>query len=150
LVLYEMLGGRRAFTGDTAIATIAAILGKEPEPFDAPMDLARIVTRCLRKAPAERFQSMSAVKAALEKAAQAENLPHQPSIAVLPFANLSADKENEYFSDGLAEEILNALTQLPGLRVIARASAFAFRGREHAIAEIAEKLKVESVLHGSV
>jgi TolB-like protein len=49
---------------------------------------------------------------------------------VLPFANQSADKDNEYFSDGLAEEILNALTQLPGLRVIARASSFAFRGRK--------------------
>jgi TolB-like protein/tetratricopeptide (TPR) repeat protein len=73
-----------------------------------------------------------------------------PSIAVLPFANLSADKEQEYFGDGLAEEILNALTQVPGLRVIARASAFAFRGRENSIAEIGERLKVTHVLHGSV
>ena len=73
-----------------------------------------------------------------------------PSIAVLPFSNLSADKDNEYFSDGLAEEILNALTQISGLRVIARASAFAFRGREHAIAEIGGKLRVESILQGSV
>ena len=73
-----------------------------------------------------------------------------PSIAVLPFANLSAEKEQEYFGDGLAEEILNALTQVPGLRVIARASAFAFRGRENAIAEIGDRLKVTHVLHGSV
>lgn len=73
-----------------------------------------------------------------------------PSIAVLPFSNLSADKENEYFSDGLAEEILNALTQLPGLRVIARASPFAFRGQEHALPEIGEWLQVQSVLQGSV
>jgi len=76
--------------------------------------------------------------------------PGTPSIAVLPFANLSAEKDNEYFSDGLAEEILNGLTQLRGLRVIARASAFSFRGREHAIAEIAEKLRVQHILQGSV
>jgi TolB-like protein/Tfp pilus assembly protein PilF len=73
-----------------------------------------------------------------------------PSIAVLPFANLSADKEQEYFSEGLAEEILNALTKVPGLRVIARTSAFAFRNRENAVAEIGEKLRVTSILHGSV
>ena len=69
---------------------------------------------------------------------------------MLPFANIGVDKENEYFSDGLAEDILNALTQLPGLRVIARTSAFAFRGREHDIEEVGEKLKVGSVSHGSV
>lgn len=73
-----------------------------------------------------------------------------PSIAVLPFANLSAEKEQEYFSEGLAEEILNALTKVPGLRVIARTSAFAFRNRENAIAEIGEKLRVTSILHGTV
>ena len=73
-----------------------------------------------------------------------------PSIAVLPFANLSAEKDQEYFSEGLAEEILNALTKVPGLRVIARASAFAFRNRENAVAEIGEKLRVTSILHGTV
>ena len=73
-----------------------------------------------------------------------------PSIAVLPFANLSAEKEQEYFSEGLAEEILNALTKVPGLRVIARASAFAFRNRDNAVAEIGEKLRVTSILHGTV
>ena len=66
----------------------------------------------------------------------------EQSIAVLPFANLSADKENEYFSDGLAEEIINALTQIPGLKVTARTSAFAFRGREQDIRKIAEALDV--------
>ena len=73
-----------------------------------------------------------------------------PSIAVLPFANLSSEKEQEYFSEGLAEEILNALTKVPGLRVIARASAFAFRNRVNAVAEIGEKLRVTSILHGTV
>jgi serine/threonine protein kinase/Flp pilus assembly protein TadD len=148
-VLYEALSGRRAFHGETPVTTMAAVLHKEPETLEAPAELVRIVTRCLRKAPAERFESAAELRSALANVmigAAAE----QPSIAVLPFANLSADKDNEYFSDGLAEEILNGLTPLPGLRVIARTSAFAFRGREHAIAEIGEKLKVGSVLHGSV
>jgi serine/threonine-protein kinase len=74
----------------------------------------------------------------------------QPSIAVLPFANMSGDKENEYFSDGLAEEILNALAKIPGLKVIARTSSFAFRGKEQDITKIAETLRVRSILEGSV
>jgi serine/threonine-protein kinase len=73
-----------------------------------------------------------------------------PSLAVLPFANLSADKENEYFSDGLAEDIIDALTQLPGLRVMARTSAFAFRGREQDVRKIGAELNVENILEGSV
>jgi len=73
-----------------------------------------------------------------------------PAIAVLPFANMSDDKEQEYFSDGLAEEIINALAQIPGLKVTARTSAFAFRGKEQDITKIAEALHVSSVLEGSV
>ena len=72
------------------------------------------------------------------------------SIAVLPFANLSDDKENEYFSDGLAEDIISALARLPGLRVIARTSAFAFRGKSATAAEIGARLKVATILEGSV
>jgi TolB-like protein len=73
-----------------------------------------------------------------------------PSIAVLPFADLSGDKENEYFSDGLAEEIINKLTYVPGLKVIARTSAFAFKGKQEDIRKIAEALGVTNVLEGSV
>ena len=72
------------------------------------------------------------------------------SIAVLPFANLSADPDNEYFSDGLAEEILNALSQVEGLRVAARTSSFSFKGKAVEIGEIAAKLGVANVLEGSV
>jgi len=72
------------------------------------------------------------------------------SLAVLPFANMSAEKENEYFSDGLAEEIINALTRLPGLRVIARTSSFSFRGKEVDVREIGAKLNVDNILEGSV
>ncbi len=73
-----------------------------------------------------------------------------PSIAVLPFANMSADKDQEYFSDGLAEEIINLLAKIPGLKVIARTSAFAFRGKEQDIRGIADALGVTHVLEGSV
>jgi len=69
---------------------------------------------------------------------------------VLPFANLSADKENEYFSDGLAEDIIDALTQVPGLRVMARTSAFAFRGKEQDVRKIGAELNVENIFEGSV
>ena len=77
-------------------------------------------------------------------------VPAAPSIAVLPFANLSADPEQDYFSDGLAEEIINLLAQVPGLKVIARTSAFAFRGKEQDIRTIAEALGVSTILEGSV
>ena len=83
----------------------------------------------------------------------AENVaphPRTPSVAVLPFANLSADKENQYFSDGLADEIITALTRIHGLRVTARTSSFAFRGKEQDVREIGVALGVGALLEGSV
>lgn len=77
-------------------------------------------------------------------------LPEKPSIAVLPFANMSTDKEQEYFSDGLAEEIINLLVQAAELKVIARTSSFAFRGREEDVRKIAQTLNVTHILEGSV
>ncbi len=77
-------------------------------------------------------------------------LPDGPSVAVLPFVNLSSDPEQEYFSDGLTEELLNVLVQVPGLRVPARTSSFAFKGQNTDIREIGDTLGVRSVLEGSV
>jgi serine/threonine protein kinase len=149
VVLYELLSGRRAFAGENSISTMAAILHKEPVPLDAPVPVQQIVRRCLAKPPAERYQTIAEVRAALEsvsgKLAEA-----QPSIAVLPFANMSRDADDEYFSDGLAEEILNLLAKIPGLKVIARTSSFAFRGKEQDITKIAETLHVRTILEGSV
>ena len=171
LVLYEMLTGRRAFAGESWISTLAAILHKEPQPLrdfnsSIPFSLEQHVARCLRKDPNERFQSMADVRRALAGATlsretwSSETLSSQTlssqtkkeaaSIAVLPFANLSADKENEYFSDGLAEEIINALTRVPELRVIARTSAFAFRGKDQDLRTIGQRLSVGTILEGSV
>jgi len=154
LVLYEMLSGKRAFSGDSNYALMDAIVKKELPPLQTSPPLERIVKRCLEKNPSERYQKISEVKAALEKAAKEKvsgtSAEPQPSIAVLPFVNMSGDKEQEYFSDGLAEEIINALTKIPGLLVIARTSAFAFKGKQEDIRKIAELLGVANILEGSV
>ncbi len=139
-VLYEMLAGRRAF---------ASMGREEPAPLSGVSpDLQRIVARCLRRSPAERFQTAAELKAALERTGQ--EACSTPSIAVLPFANLSADKENEYFSDGLTEELINALAQLEGLRVVSRTSVFRFKGAAEDVRDIGRKLQVAAVLEGTV
>ena len=97
--------------------------------------------------PVESRQAITRVKETASAISAAEGLP---SIAVLPFANLSGDKEQEYFSDGLAEEIINTLAQIPRLKVIARTSAFAFKGQNTDIRRIAETLGVANILEGSV
>jgi serine/threonine-protein kinase len=145
-VLYEMLSGQRAFA--------TAVSREEPATLaGVSFDLTRVVSRCLRKDPGERYARMADVRAALTQSAtstQGAAVEVEPSIAVLPFANMSSDKENEYFSDGLAEEILNALTRVPGLKVTARTSAFAFRGEKQDIRKIGDLLGVSTVLEGSV
>jgi len=169
-VLYEMVTGVRAFSGSSGLETLAAVLRDQPREIasfgvDVPPELQDIVSRCLRKDPDQRFQSMTDVKTALEQIYFATRsgislnsgvwkkpaaAKVTPSIAVLPFLNLSSDKENEYFSDGLAEEIINALARIENLRVTARTSAFAFRGAEQDVRKIGETLNVASVLEGSV
>jgi serine/threonine-protein kinase len=148
-LLYEMLSGRPAFPGRTGLQAIAAVLTREPEPLDTSPALAAIVRRCLAKQPAERFQSATELIAALAQARDGAAEP-RPSIAVLPFENLDGDRDNDYFGDGLAEEIINALAQLPGLRVIARTSAFAFKGKHEDVRRVAAALGVAHVLEGSV
>jgi serine/threonine protein kinase/Tfp pilus assembly protein PilF len=157
LVFYEMFSGERAFEGKTWVSTVAAIVHEEPRSLRRiraaiPPALEQLVYRCLRKDPGQRFQTMLEVKQALASALSTPAIRSElaPSIAVLPFVNLSADKENEYFSDGLAEEIINALAKIPDLKVIARTSAFAFRGKEQDLRAIGERLGVATVLEGSV
>ena len=153
-VLFEMFSGRRAFSGASKTAVLHALANDDVAPLAAMPILDRIVRRCLEKSPERRFQSATELRAALDDARDQQVVRHrqepQPSIAVLPFANMSADKENEYFGDGLAEEIINALAQIPDLKVTARTSAFAFRGKEQDITTIAEALRVRTVLEGSV
>ena len=156
VLLYEMLSGQRAFVGETPISTMAAILHKEPRPLreiapQVPAAMDAIVTRCMAKDVSGRYSSMGLLRQALKELDQrTAPSPETASIAVLPFVNLSADKENEYFSDGLAEEILIALSQVEGLRVAARSSAFSFKGKNTEMSEIASKLRVVNILDGSV
>ena len=163
-VLYELLTGQGAFARGSAAETLAAVL-KEPVPepssvaVGSPWELDRMVSRCLAKLPGERFQSAAdlayalravASSAASDRVSRRTGRGDRPSIAVLPFANLSAEKENEYFSDGLAEDVIDALTQVPGLRVMARTSSFSFRGKETDVREIGARLNVDHILEGSV
>jgi serine/threonine-protein kinase len=149
VVLYEVLSGRRAFGGDSMLETLNAVVHREPASIDSPAS--DVVRRCLEKQPSKRFRTMADVKTALQKVRSTRNEAQSlPSIAVLPFANMSRDLDDEYFSDGLAEEIINALAQMPGLKVIARTSAFAFKGKNEDIRRIAETLGVTTVLEGSV
>src|SRR2546426_1891004 len=155
-VVYEMLTGSTPFTGPTAQAIMARhsvdvappIRSVRPTVSDA---LERVVLTALAKVPADRFATAAQFADALAARAEptAEGAEGE-SIAVLPFANLSGDPEFEYFSEGIAEEIINALTQLPGLHVAARTSSFAFRGPAIELAEVGSKLKVATVLEGSV
>jgi serine/threonine-protein kinase len=149
-VLYELLSGRRVFERGSLLDTLNAVVRDEPPPLESPA--ADVVKRCLAKQPSQRFQSMADVKAALHQLQTKASAHTQatPSIAVLPFANMSRDPDDEYFSDGLAEEIINALAQVPELKVIARTSAFAFKGKHEDIRRIADALGVTNILEGSV
>jgi TolB-like protein/Flp pilus assembly protein TadD/predicted Ser/Thr protein kinase len=148
-VLYELVSGDRAFSGSSMVDVLSAVVRDEPRPLQSSSGMARVVMRCLRKSPAERFRTVAELRAALEAISEKRS-EEQPSIAVLPFANMSRDSDEEYFSDGLAEEITSALAQVQGLKVIARTSAFAFKGKNEDIRKIAETLGVTSVLEGSV
>jgi serine/threonine protein kinase len=134
LLLYEMATGRRPFQGRTHAELAAAILRDSPRPLSGthvPSPVATLVERCLAKRAGDRIQDARSLSSELRAASRfsATAAATRPSIAVLPFANLSADKEQEYFSDGLAEEIINLLAKVNGLKAIARTSSFAARPR---------------------
>lgn len=162
VILYELASGRRPFVGSTHVDLSSAILRDTPPGLtsmraDLPADLARVVGRLLEKAPGDRFQSaleardaLRLIQRTLEGGASARRSTTAPSIAVLPFSNMSADPENEYFSDGLTEELLNALAKIPNLKVTGRTSSFAFKGRHEDLRGIGEKLGVGTLLEGSV
>jgi eukaryotic-like serine/threonine-protein kinase len=148
-VLYELLSGRRVFERGSILDTLNAVVRDEPPTLSS--SAAALVTRCLAKDASHRFQSMADLKAALQHLRTTSGAGRaMPSIAVLPFANMSRDPDDDYFSDGLAEEIINALAQVSGLKVIARTSAFAFKGKNEDIRRIADTLGVTNILEGSV
>jgi len=165
ILVYELATGRRPFTGGTFADISSAILRDTPPSVgdlraELSGDFDRIVGRCLEKEPRERFQTAIDVhnefrrlKKSFESSGVTTARPvpaETPSIAILPFTNLSRGEDDEYFSDGLAEELLNVLAKIQGLRVAARSSAFAFKGRNASVAEVGQALGVATVLEGSV
>src|SRR5207244_8779415 len=134
-VLYEMLSGDVPFTGPSAQSIIAKHLTEAvPSIRDVrdsvPLNVDATIVRAMAKEPANRFTSSAQFAAALVSALRVEHMPHSAaltSVAVLPFANMSADKQNEYSGHGLAEESINVLAQVLGLKVAGRTSSFFFR-----------------------
>ena len=141
-VLHELLSGRPAFQGDTPSRPWRRFSVTSQRRSMRLRVASASSSAASRSHLAQRYQTMAELRAALTGAPPATLSHSPPSIAVLPFANLSADKEQEYFSDGLAEEIINLLAQIPGLKVIARTSAFAFNGKTEDIRKIAGTLDV--------
>jgi serine/threonine protein kinase/tetratricopeptide (TPR) repeat protein len=165
IMMYQLASGRRPFAGQTPADLSSAILRDTPAPLasiraDLPRDLGRIVDRCLEKDPRRRFQTaldvrneLCGLKRTLESAGLEPGkgaAKETPSIAVLPFVNMSRDEENEYFSDGLSEELLNVLAKIPELKVTGRTSSFAFKGKQEDLRDIGRKLGVGTLLEGSV
>jgi len=153
-VVHEMATGARAFAGQTAAAVSNAVLHAAPAGRlpQALAGLQPVLDRLLQKEPRFRYASAADVATDLRALRAQPGAPGDAptSIAVLPFANLSADPDNEYFADGMAEEILGALSKVEALRVTARTSSFAFKGRSEDARSIGRKLGVTSILEGSV
>jgi serine/threonine protein kinase/Tfp pilus assembly protein PilF len=159
VLLYEIVSGTSPFAGATTAMTFDAILNRQPTSLrllndGVPDALERVVSRLLAKDPAARFASATEVLEQLRAIKQGSHSSTRsaalPSVAVLPFASLSADADNDYFADGITEEIMIALSQLQGLRVAARPSSFAFKGKSPDVSEVAIKLNVQNVVSGSV
>ena len=173
VMLYEMVTGRVPFEGDTPF-TIGvkhkSEIPKDPKELNAqiPGYLSQVILKCLEKDRNKRYQNaekllhklteiekgiLSAEKISVERKPEAEKTTEtrwQNSIAVLPFVDMSPAKDQEYFCDGIAEEIINALTHVQDLHVVARTSAFSFRGKDLDVREIGSKLNVNTILEGSI
>jgi serine/threonine-protein kinase len=155
-VLFEMLVGEAPFAGPSVDAILVRRFTRPPPRASSRRSgIARHVDGALltamARSPDDRFASMERFIDALSSPVQSwGTIESEASVAVLPFTNMSADPENEYFGDGMAEEIISALAQVPGLRVAARTSTFSFKGKNTDLRAIGEKLNVGTVLEGSV
>jgi serine/threonine protein kinase len=163
-VLYEMATGHRAFDGPTSAVIFDKILNRAPVSVrdlgpGFPLDLERVIGRCLEKSVTARYQrarevldDLRAVKRRRDSGSGPVSTATTatPSVAVLAFVDMSPQKDQDYFCEGMAEELINVLTTVPGIRVASRTSAFQFKGRAADISEIGARLRVDSVLEGSV
>jgi serine/threonine protein kinase/Tfp pilus assembly protein PilF len=162
--LYQMAAGRHPFSGETRADIVSSVLRDTPTSIielrtDVPIALQRIVQRCLAKDPVQRYESTRELCGAISQLQQSLLFGQHPawagasadeSVAVLPFLNLSGDSETDLFSDGMTEEIINALTQIKKLHVAARTSSFSFKGKQLDLRVVGERLNVRTVLEGSV
>jgi serine/threonine-protein kinase len=152
-VLYELLTGEPPYTGPTAQAVMAKHFTDQVPRVrrlrpTVPPGVEQALIKALGKAPADRFASAAAMADAL--AQPSDGLSPPPSVAVLPFLNLSPDPENEYFADGITEDVIAQLSQIRSLKVISRSSVMPFKNRERNLREIGAKLDVATLLEGSV
>jgi len=159
VVLYELITGRLPFVGEHNATISYSICFDSPELLarfksEVPEELQKVVDKTLKKDRAMRYQSAADLAADLKafrvSAEVAPSSPGEKSIVVLPFENISPDKDNEYFSDGLTEEVIADLSKIHSLRVISRSSAMTLKGTRKTVKTIGKELNVRYVLEGSV
>ncbi len=154
-VLYELLAGEPPHQGASAMAVMAKRF-TEPAPRvrrrrpTVSTNVEQAIARALAVDPVQRFQSAAAFAEALAAPARADESDRPPSVAVLPFLNISADPENEFFADGITEDVIAHLSRIRSLKVISRASVMPYKKREQSLREIAATLNVASLVDGSV
>jgi len=154
-VLFEMLSGRPPFAGSGARATMARHAIEPAPPIrslrpNVPASVESALERALAKAPEDRFSTMAEFCHALSALLPVAPAPAGRTIAVLPFVNSSSDPENEYFSDGMTDEIINALGKVEGLYVTSRTSVFALKNLREDVRVLGARLNVSAVLEGTV
>ena len=168
VILCELLIGKRPFGGTNGTAALSAMLTENPVSLQAakpeiPAALDAVLGRALAKTRAQRYQTIRELLADLTTAVGIPSpsgasssiiapiqIPAARSIAVLPLLNMSPDRENDYICDGLAEELIDGLMQINGLRVVSRSSSFQFKGATPDIREVGKRLNANLVVHGSL
>jgi serine/threonine protein kinase/tetratricopeptide (TPR) repeat protein len=161
VILCQMLTGQMPFQAPNVVALLHAIQTQEPKPLkmlkpEIPGFLENVALRALRKKPSERYQTIREMLVDLRAPTTSGSVRlaaanvDAPTIAVLPLINISPDPDNDYICDGLAEELIDGLTQIAGLRVVSRSSAFQFKGTTPDVREIGRRLGAGLLVHGSV
>jgi non-specific serine/threonine protein kinase len=154
VLLYECLTGRFPFPGTNAIDMMHAIVNKPPVPLreiapDVSHEWERNIERCLAKDPDDRFQSIRDLRAAFRQADEPQP-KEDKSVAVLFFENLSRAEDDEYFRDGITEDIITELSNIKGLKVFPRAAVLQFRDKPVTAPQVAHQLNARYVLSGSL
>jgi serine/threonine protein kinase/Tfp pilus assembly protein PilF len=158
VVLYESVTGKRPFAADFDQAAVYAILNEKHRPVsglraDIPAAFEQIIDRCLEKAPEARYPDAGALVEELRRMGDGPTASRKTltkAIAVLPFADISPEKDNQYFSDGLTEETIAKLSRLRGIKTVSRTSVMHYERAGKSMRQIAAELGVQYVLEGSV